>query len=1140
MRVVHRLYPVVLIISILAFSGLFIPHGESSAATGRTLVWKVVDTPSDGSNGMFIRTCGINDFALGPDNKTFYAVSTDNSTPGAAGLFKSTDAGYTWSSNIGNSLAAAAPPALFPVWHIAVAPDDANFIVAVTDNSSTSASGGPRMAYNSIDGGSNWTMVLDASTTLNPNEYVRDIDISPGYGGRRDIGIVTANGTGGGRWLVRSSSSFSTWADQSIAPSVIPPWAGLVDYYTIRFSPNYNGDSTVALVYATAATGAAGTGTFYNVAIRDTNLNTTTGYASAGSGVEVVSSVSANSGNSPAIAQLRNVCLQLPAGFSGQDPLLREAYISLNSAIHNPAAGANGNSGVYRIDDTIQYVLMDTTSTANKSIYSIAFSDDSGTLLAGEVAATSAATAKARVWRCNDAQSTAGDPGWILSDSLKSPTGGSGTGLANVLLGWSTDGQAYCGTSSENTIVGGTGTAPGQWPFSKLNKVLSDESSFQYSTDGGYAWNQIGIINTIINSLSDVAAVEEQDEESNGAGKLYLASLNDNATVIPGIDSMWRSTSNPMGLRWERAFTFPSSNNGAILRLPPPEPVSSVVVLADTGTTLIYYSDDSGDTWSSVLSGATVKDISLASEGTLYVLDDYDVLKITGSSTAWKIDKRLNTNMLVPAHTLCNPIEASGRELVFVGSEGNTDTSVAWVDFSQTMPEFTVLKELPIQGNVHVTADDRYEDYANIYAAVSDINNEGIIYRWTMMSGTGRGAMQASTDWDPLDPPDRGFYGICMLNDVLYGAWNTDIEPPTYSSGADRTLEARVKVPPAPWWDQLIAGLPLPGSPNQVEFTNEPTSLHISSNSYNTLWAIDNQDYSFTANAGCLWQFIDSVAKLGPWPTAPAPGSFIGADPVTGRSQQVDFMWRPLKDIFGYDLLIAKDVNFTLLLSQNLQMTPVDNVTGAWVVIPADQEDPACWLAPGVLEAGRTYYWKVRGSRTISENISIHSPWSPTMFFSVRPGFMVTSDYMGPTLLAPVDGVCSNCRPPIRFSWSPIKNAKVYEFILAKDAQLKDVIILDWTGTTAFEVRSGLPLSTPLFWRVKAISPVISDPSPIGTFTLTENITQPQKLPDVLPKPGAVPDVPALPDFWIWIVIGVVVAVALIVGVYTYVSRRKY
>ena len=1115
MSIARKFYPLILLIIVIALTGVFAPRDLSGvqAAAQRTLVWSVVDTPADGFNGMFIRNCGINDLALGPDNRTFYAVSTDNSIPGT-GLFKSKDAGYTWSSAIGNNLASLTPPAFFPVWNIAVAPDDVNFIIAVTDGTGAIVSGGPRMVYGSTDGGSTWT---NTPLPLFPSEYISCIDISKSNAGNRDIAIGTRRIIPvTGRLLTKhySASSSYDWQPQGLAA-----WTAVT---SVKFSPNYALDDTLAVVSFTAGGAALHLGQLDTITPANTTWDTVTGYVP--SGVNLPGPYTADNITRTGIA--------LPSDYTGTDLTLRGCFVNLlNTA----------SSAVFYISPPgTPYPI---TPPSPGRIYSIAYSgaNATGILLAGE-AGSDGTTALAKVWQSSNAQATtSGASYWIpTSTNGKSPTGGGGTGFANVLLAWSSDGStAYGGTSSEDSTLGGTGWAVGQWPRSKLTKTLSDESAFQYSMNNGTTWNQIGIINTIISRLSDVAAVENaEDSAMPGGGTLYLSSLNDNAIIIPNIDSVWRSASDPLGLLWERTFTLPSSNSGAILRLPPPDAgVSDVVVFADLGTSNFYYSADSGDTWTQGPAVAKVKDISLLDGSTLYLLDDYYVRKMTVSGTAWLIVKRLSTNLLAPAHTLCNPVKGgSSKELVFVGSEGDTDTAVAWADFAAIIPEFTVLKELPMQGNVHVITDDLYRSYKNIYVGINDIANaDGTIYRWTMENSTRRDSPQASANWDELEPPDRGFYGVCMLNEVLYGAWNTDIDPPLYSSGADRTLEARVKVPPPPWWDQLIDGLPLPAAPNQVEFTLEPTSLHVSSNSYNTLWAIDNKAYNFTAQEGCLWQFIDSVAKLGPWPTAPATGSFIGADPVTGRAQQIDFKWRPLRDIFGYDLLIAKDVNFTLLLSQNLQMTPVDNRTGAWVVTPTDQEDPSCWIAPGTLEAGRSYYWRVRGARSLL-GTPIHSPWSPTLFFSVKPGFRVTTDYPGPTLLAPLDGVCSNCRPPIRFSWSPIKNAATYEFILANDAQLKDVIVTYITRSTAYEYRGALKPYKAYYWQVRAVSPVISDPSPVGTFSLAENNTTPQKPPATTTKPGGVPTVT---DFLIWIIIVMVTVIFLLITIYVVVSRRR-
>ena len=249
MKILRRAYPLILFfLALITVSSLALPRDGSEAAAQRTLAWSVVDTPADGPNGI-LRDCGINDLAIGPDNRTFYVVSTDNRIPNP-GLFKSTDAGYTWSSNISNNLLRNG--AFFPVWNIAVAPDDANFIIAITDNSSTATSGGPGMAYYSIDGGSNWT---NAGLTLNINEYISCLDISKSASGNRDIAIGTRSITSMppviGRLLTRrySSSLSGTWADQPLP-------AGTTAVTSLKFSPNYTADQTLAAVSFTAA-GAA-------------------------------------------------------------------------------------------------------------------------------------------------------------------------------------------------------------------------------------------------------------------------------------------------------------------------------------------------------------------------------------------------------------------------------------------------------------------------------------------------------------------------------------------------------------------------------------------------------------------------------------------------------------------------------------------------------------------------------------------------------------------------------------------------------------------------------------------------------------------------------------------------------------------
>jgi len=244
-------------------------------------------------------------------------------------------------------------------------------------------------------------------------------------------------------------------------------------------------------------------------------------------------------------------------------------------------------------------------------------------------------------------------------------------------------------------------------------------------------------------------------------------------------------------------------------------------------------------------------------------------------------------------------------------------------------------------------------------------------------------------------------------------------------------------------------------------------------------------------------------------------------------------------------------------------VTPVNNVTGAWartatdipidpktgalVVIPADQTQPSIWISPGIFETGRPYYWRVRGSRAIStgENATIiHSPWSPVMLFSVQPGFAVAQDYNGPTLLNPVNGPCQGCLPPLSFSWSPVKNAKKYEFILASDPELKAIITKATTTTTAFEYKDKLELSKAYYWQVKAISPIVSDASPVGTFTVTSAAEvlkaeqkQIEKKQAEQKQQTAAKQGPA--DFWIWIIIVISMVLLILINIYAFVSRRN-
>jgi len=512
------------------------------------------------------------------------------------------------------------------LFQVAIAPDDAKvIIVTASDELFTVAAApildaGPRTIWITTDAGQNWEMAFNG-TGLEAAETIRAIDISIDYGGKRDIGFATVNGTNGGRWAVRSSSGFTDWRSQLNANGVAPNGltavptvtATGIDYMAIKFSPTYNGDSSVALVYAAnpvvpAGAGNIGDATLFNVAFRDLNANDTLNYAYGAAGVEVKNPASAG-GASPNWLQLNAVDLQLPSDFSGQSSSLRRAYISLDAYALVPVkALGTVEDGIYRVDDTVVYVLMDTTSTLNKSIYTIAYFGTyaSGKLLAGERLGF-ACTATVPTW-FTDSPTTCPIPCWY--PALKPTTGAANQGACTVgtqlgdggaLVLWNVDGSlGLVGTGSlpytvflgNAGFIGGAMEAPGAatatlagkglwfqmqgalhggaFPFG-FDAVNNDESAFAISRNNGETWNQLSLIDTTIDWFNDVAVAPD-------CTTIYLASANRNtgaASMCNEFDSVWRATINPnvaaplpavppLGQYWERVYTRTTSGTCAV------------------------------------------------------------------------------------------------------------------------------------------------------------------------------------------------------------------------------------------------------------------------------------------------------------------------------------------------------------------------------------------------------------------------------------------------------------------------------------------------------------------------------------------------------------------------------------------------
>ena len=384
---------------------------------------------------LIVPNSDVSHIVVGYDN-TVYAVDSPH-----ARLYKSDNGGYGW-TDISRRISGPGP------WtELAIASDNPKIVAVVT-------SGGTEV-FLSNDGGANF-MSTGLSGRLGGSERVECIAISPEYG-RRDIAVGTSRGNGSGHVWVNVVGGFTgSWQDMS---TDAVGWTN-ADIFAIEYSPQFAADGTLLAIAATGS--LPGTdNTYLYMGTRDLGGNTTTWNNSPGYPVQI----SQSSQDTPG-TPLTYADIALPADFNGASPANRHIYACWSDNPSGLGTAGNPNDDVYRIDDTVCYRLYLRTdiicSLAHYGIFS------RGKLLAGAVSASTVS-----FFRGPQVYFTASPnsqyPAW--QSSQKPPTG-----PAQSRVAWSADGRvAFCGTSAP---AGGS----------------NDQSAFSISTNNGFTWNQIGLI----------------------------------------------------------------------------------------------------------------------------------------------------------------------------------------------------------------------------------------------------------------------------------------------------------------------------------------------------------------------------------------------------------------------------------------------------------------------------------------------------------------------------------------------------------------------------------------------------------------------------------------------------------------------
>jgi hypothetical protein len=764
----------------LAF--VLVPTKEAEAQSWTANQWSAINIPGAPNNIRLPADCDF--IAIGSDGATFYAVDNQANV-----LFKSANAGLSWFN-----VTPVTPAFTFPLLGLAVAPDDPNCLAVAETN----AAG---QVYISTDGANTWSTLPALNTVAGfvAGTTVQDIAVSPPTLAGREWMVCTAalnNNAGDGNvFIFGTAVAPMAWMEYGAIAGADPLGQ---DFTSCAFSPKYDSDSTILVV------GSDNLGV-----TNDTYLNIkNTGFAGWNAAVAQgfvgwPVALETTTTDSPGEAAIVGSGIALPADFDPTDPSYRRVYVFYDSVTNVPDA--------YRCDDfTCRQLNVNNGVAIRLASISYAGTLDKGTLFVGDRAGSYATGSQVR--RCSDPW--ADMPTWYVS--AKPPTGNTVAGVADTQVAvapdFATSGLVYAGTSGA---------------------AANDQSAFSRSTNGGVSFNQISLIDTNLLSIRDVAPAPD-------GSTLFMATAGNDA-IGGTYDSVWRTTSTPLGFLWERVGTFDFGGVG-ILRLDPNYLETGVLYFAQIGgANQLKYSANGGEIWANRYTPAAITDLTVEDASTLYVTTGFNVRKSTGSGWggSWEAPVTVGFDAwtIAMAPTYPKP-PVPGHVLV-----GGTGGAAAYS--TDGGGSFTSLPPLPVGGNVQVAGDKNYATNNTIYAGSSN----GKVYRWVI---------GINTIWEEINPTIASVSGLAVDCGSLYAADGTPANPSVPLGGADQT---RSPTAPAPTWTRFINGLS-----GGETFDREPSALRLAyTDAEDHLYAIDTTNnvlYGYTVSKKLVVRFTYSIKFL--------------------------------------------------------------------------------------------------------------------------------------------------------------------------------------------------------------------------------------------------------------------------------------
>jgi len=1078
-------------------------------------------------------------------------------------VFSSGDAGVTW-SDITDTVQDASdlpnPFVNFQYGGVAIAPDNEDWIaIAGIDTE------GDCVVVASEDGGSTFTYTgaMTDATSSTSMVTMYDIDVSPAVDGIYNVAVAGASNAAtpaspgtvfrfeagtwlGGSWVDTTwnsgvTTAYPGWDDST---DVIEPTLWTTAVIAVAFSPNFDLDDTIVTMGSTylrtAAGEAAGDGNilpYLQQGLWESGgTGTYNGESSLSDAVPVT-----NDGNElqaiGAASGLRGMGIALPADFDGTSSSDNNVYLYANAK-----DTVTSVYGGYVMISEAGSLSARCGPSGDPLLASIAVHGDAYTCKA--MIGTYAAAFDADTGEITEAAACGGVPVWHtveLDDccpeweaACKDPSG-----PYMAVVTYAPDGEkAFASTAGDVPAIYGGGS--------------NDESAFSVSLDDAVSFNQIGLIDTDIDFLSDMIVCPDCET-------VYLSSINKTATCqIFSCDSIWRTwtVDGAIGSVWERvyhgAWTEDEVDDNLLLRLPCEDTADCCTVymgVQNSGD--LYYSRDCGQCWNTAVNQKlSIQDFAIQSENVVYILDSAGLVSTStqyGRRPSDGVDTLVGSGHMIT--TCCD----SGMVLV----AGASDEPIGYSsDGGET---WDLTDDLPGDGGTaHVACDTACATDPIIYVATdentaaldaSTVNDGGAIYRSNLDDGA----------WDNLNALDTPYSGIAIgvSDGTLYASsyaigvdasesvctrfvdWDAALQDEFYSGVARNLTPCETDCCGEDSWDYLIAGLSSASAALPTEYFNaEPSALRICGctdiDTPSILWAIDwrgnDNDYDVTdGTPGTIWSYEDCAAKKGPILTSPADEAILDCDVcATCDVNPFTLKWERMCLACSYDIEIM-DEDGNLIWSQvdiDISGDPPELYTAS-----ADLTDELS------LQCGNTYTWHVREANTSTGETGecVHSPWSETWSFTIA-----ASASEAVALIAPEAGAVGVQQSNVGFTWSSVSQATSYRFVLSPNADLSGALEIADQSVTAYAYSGTLNYGDSYYWQVTAWkdSTMLSQ-SDIGTFS-----TAPEEVVIEPPAPPVI-NIPAQPGVtqeqivptWIYAVIGI--GAALIVVVIVLIVRKK-